>query len=77
MVDEVLLQMRLENRVGEAQRHQILDGLFAKVMVDAENLAFVEMRGEIAVDRNRAGEVASDRLLDDDTGECPCRNPVD
>ena len=30
-------------RVGEAQDHQVFDGLLAQIMVDAEDLALVEM----------------------------------
>ncbi len=69
VVDEARAPDGLEDGVGEAQDHQIFDGLLAEIMVDAKDLAFVEMAGQLAVDLDRAGEVAADRLFDDDAGE--------
>jgi len=41
-VDVVAVPHRLENRVGEPENQQILDHLFAQVMVDPVDLALVE-----------------------------------
>ena len=42
VVDVVAVPDRLEQRVGEPQRHQVLDGLLAQVVVDPEHLRLVE-----------------------------------
>ena len=41
---------RLEQRVGEAQRQQVLDRLLAEIMVDAEDLLLGEDGGDRVVD---------------------------
>src|SRR5581483_3368404 len=62
----------LEDEVGEAQDHQVLDGLFAEIMIDAKGRIFVEISGQLLVDFARAREVMSDRLLDNDAREPIC-----
>ncbi len=42
MVDILVVPDRLEDAVGEPHDHEILDRLFAQIMIDAENLRFVE-----------------------------------
>ena len=42
VVDEVPVPDGLEQRVGEPERHQVLDGLLAQVVVDPEHLGLVE-----------------------------------
>ena len=42
VVDVLLVQQRLEDRVGEAEAQDVLDGLFAEVVIDAVDLALVE-----------------------------------
>ncbi len=64
MVNESRRPYGFEDRVGEAQHHQVLDGFLAEVMVDSENLAFVEMARELGVDLRRAGEIGADRFFD-------------
>ena len=66
VVDEVAVPDRLEQRVGEAQRHQVLDRLLAEVVVDAEDLRLVEVLEHRLVLRAGRGEVVADRLLDHD-----------
>ena len=41
---------RLEHRVGEPQRQQVLDGFLAEIMVDPENALLGEDRGDRIVD---------------------------
>jgi hypothetical protein len=78
-VDVVGVPDRLEQRVGEAQRQQVLDRLLAQVVVDPEDV----LRAEDAVDQGvellGRGEVVPERLLHDDPppaarlGRCrPC-----
>ena len=38
VVDHVGVPQPLEDRIGEAQRHQVLHGFLAEVVVDAEGL---------------------------------------
>ena len=66
VVDEVAVPDRLEQRVGEAQRHQVLDRLLAEVVVDAEDLRLVEVLEHRLVLCAGRGEVVADRLLDHD-----------
>ena len=42
VVDDIGVPQPLENRIGEAQREQVLDGFLAEIMVDAEGLRFGE-----------------------------------
>ena len=44
VVDELAVPDRLEDAVREAQRQQVLDGLLAEVVVDAEDLVLGEQR---------------------------------
>ena len=64
--DALAPPQRLEQRVAEAQRHQVLHRRLAEVVVDAERLRLVERRAHDAVDRLRAGEVVAERLLEHD-----------
>ena len=41
-IDVVGLPQRLEHGVGEAHRHDVLDGFLAQVVVDAEDVLLVE-----------------------------------
>ena len=66
VVDEVAVPDRLEQRVGEPQRHQVLDGLLAQVVVDPEHLRLVEHVEHLGVELARRGEVVAERLLDHD-----------
>ena len=40
VVQIIAVPDRLENRVGEAKKQDILGSFFAEVMIDAKNLAF-------------------------------------
>ena len=66
MVDMRCVPQRFEKGIREAQRHQVLHRLFAEVVVDSVDLAFIEYRPDGVVDLLRRGEVVSDGLLDDD-----------
>ena len=48
--DRVAVPDRLEHGVGEPERHHVLDGLLAQVVVDAEDLALVEDRQHALVE---------------------------
>ena len=57
-----------ENAVGEADDHQILDGLFPQIMVDSENLRFIKNTSRHRIDVLSRGKVTPDRLLYDNSG---------
>ena len=58
----------LEQRVAEAERHQVLDRLLAEIMVDPVDLPLVEHGADGVVHLAGRLEVVADRLLDDDAG---------
>ena len=66
MVDMRVVPHRLEQRVGEAQRHQVLHRFLAEIMIDAEDRRFGKDAADRVVDRGGADAVATDRLLNDD-----------
>ena len=55
---------RLEHRVGEAQREQVLHRFLAEIMVDAEDALLGEGRGDRVVDLAAGFEVGAERLLE-------------
>ena len=68
VVDVVAIPHRLEHRVGEAERHDVLDGLLAQVVIDAKDLGLLKDRQHGLVELARGGEVVSERLLDHHPG---------
>ena len=59
-------QIGSNRRVGEPQRQQVLDGLLAQVVVDAEDVVGAEHRVDQLVELAARGQVLAERLLDDD-----------
>ena len=70
VVDEVAIPDRLEQRVGEPQRHQVLDRFLTEVVIDPEDLGFVEHLQQLGVELPGGGEVIPERLLDHDPCLC-------
>jgi hypothetical protein len=66
VVDVATVPERLEDRVGETQDEEILDGLLAEVVVDAKDLRLAEVAGGDGVEVDGRVEVLAERLLDDD-----------
>ncbi|MDT4846314.1 hypothetical protein FQZ97_803300 [compost metagenome] len=62
---------RLEQRVGEAQRHQVLHRFLAQVVVDAEHPRLVEHLADHLVDRPRRLQRMAERLFQHDAGFRP------
>jgi hypothetical protein len=64
--NELSIPERLEQRIGEAEEQDVLDGFLAEVVIDAEDLrlrqVFVQRRVELA----RRLQIAPERLFDDD-----------
>ncbi len=66
VVDVAAVPDRLEHPVREAEREDVLDGLLAEVVIDAEDLRLVEDLVDRRVQLHRAREVATERLLEHD-----------
>ncbi len=68
MVDMGRVPQRLVERVGKAQRHEVLHRFLAEIMIDAIDLLFAEDLADRGVEFGGRGEVAADGLFDDDAG---------
>ena len=66
VIDVAAIPDGLENAVGEAESQNVLDGLFAQVMIDAINLVFVRNLQQLLVQRLGGFEIVAERLFDDD-----------
>src|SRR5688572_5929210 len=66
MVDVLVVPNRLKNAVGESHDHQVLDGFFSEIVIDPENLRFVEYPTGHGVDLLGGGKVAAHRLFHND-----------
>src|SRR5271170_909651 len=66
MVDMVPVPQRLEDTVGKAQHHDVLDCLLAQEMVHPVDLRLRNHIEELSVERVRRGKIGAERLLDDD-----------
>ena len=65
VIDGSRLPQRLEQRVREAQRQQVLHRLLAEVVIDAKYLVFAERPAHGFVDLDARGEILADGLLED------------
>ncbi len=69
VIDVFVIPDRLEDRVGEAHHHEVLDGFLAEVMVDAEDLLFLEIFEEDGIEVFGGFVVPAEGLFDDDALE--------
>src|SRR5581483_44935 len=69
VVDVAAVPQRLEDRVREPQREDVLDGLLREVVVDPVDLVLREDLVELRVEVERGLQVVPERLLDDDALE--------
>ena len=60
----VAIPDRLQERIGEAEIEDVHDRLFSEEVVDAEDRVFREHRARDLVEFPRRGQVASERLFD-------------
>ena len=65
-LDVVPVPDRLEHRVGEAEVEDLLDPHLPEVVVDPQELRFVDVLVELRRERPRGLEVVAEGLLDDD-----------
>ena len=81
VVDVGAVPQRLEQRIGEAQREQVLDRFLAEIMVDPEGAVLGERRRHRIIDFAARFEVAAERLLERHAhgraGQARPRQPVD
>ena len=66
VVDVLAIPQRLEQAVGKAQRHDVLDRLLAEEMVHPIDLMLLQRLQDRGVERLGRGQVMAERLLDDD-----------
>ncbi len=65
VIDEMAVPDGLEQAVGESQREDVLRGLLAEEVIDAEHLLPAEHLVHGVVETTRAGQAGPERLLDD------------
>src|SRR3954469_13153907 len=65
VVNVLTVPERLEDAVRKAEHEQVLNGFFAEVVIDAEDLPLAERRDRDAVQLARRFEIVAERLLDD------------
>jgi hypothetical protein len=70
VIDVAAVPNRLEHAVAEPEHHQVLNGFFSEIVVDAKNLILVEVVVELDVELARAAQVCAERFLDDDPAPC-------
>ena len=71
MVDVLAIPQRLEQAVGEAQRHDVLDRLLAEEMVHSVDLMLLQRLQDLGIERLGRRQVVPERLLDDDAPPLP------
>ncbi len=69
VVDVAPVPDGLEDGVGEAEGEDVLDRLFAEVVIDAVDLLLGEHREELSVELHGRLEAVAEGLLDDDAAE--------
>src|SRR5208282_6324778 len=65
MVDIAAIPDGFKNSVGKTERHDVLDGLFSEIVVDAINLLFIGDFQNLLVERLRRLQVVTEGFLDD------------
>ncbi len=71
VIDIIVVPQRFEEAVAEAKRHDVLDGLFAEIMIDSVDLILVQTCADLAIERVRRIQVVAERLLDDHSSPMP------
>ena len=66
VVDVVAIPDRFKEAIGEAEDEHVLDGLFAEVVIDAEDLGFIKDAADAGVEFARGGEVSAEGFFDND-----------
>ena len=66
VVDVAAIPDRLEDSVGETERHDVLHGLFAQVVIDAVDLFFVDFLEQLLVQGLGRFQIVTEGFLDND-----------
>ena len=66
VIDVVPVPKRLEYGVGESENQDILDGVFAEIVIDSEYLIFVQDRVRQIVQCTRRFVIGAERFFYDD-----------
>src|SRR3979411_589091 len=69
MIDMIAVPHRLEDAVGKAQHHDVLDRLFAEEVVHPIDLGFRHAPQDRSIQRAGRGEIAAEWLFYDDASE--------
>src|SRR5215470_14042253 len=75
MIDVTPIPDRLKDAVAEPEHQDVLNGFFAKVMVDAVDLILVKDLHDSAIQRASGIEVAPERLFDHHASPLPILLP--
>ncbi len=62
---------RFNDSVGEAEGQNILDGLFAEIMIDPVDLLFFQDLAELVIQVDGRGEIVAEWLFDHDAAPMP------
>src|SRR5262249_24503147 len=65
MIDAIAIPKPLENGIRETEHQNVLDGFFAEVMVNAKDLLFARVTGELGVELMGGGQIVAERFFDD------------
>jgi hypothetical protein len=74
MIDVFLIPEGLENPIGEAEREDILNRLFAQVMIDTVDLVLAEDSTELTIELLGGNQITSKGLFNDQA--CPGSIPI-
>ena len=75
MVDLLAIPQRLEQAVGETQRHDVLHRFLAEEMIDPVNLMLLQCLQDLGIEGLGRSEVVAERLFDDDPAPTGRRSP--
>jgi hypothetical protein len=65
MIDVTPVPDRFKKAISQTENEDILDCLFAKIVIDAVNLLFLKNLTDLAVEFAGRGEIMSKRFFDD------------
>src|SRR5947209_5973739 len=66
VVNKPVVPYRLKNTVAEAEDQDVLDGLFAEVMINAENLVLIEGLFDLLIEMTGGFQIIAKGFLKDD-----------
>ena len=66
VIDLLPVPQRLEQAVGETQRHDVLDRFLAEEMIDPVDLMLLQRFQDLGIERLGRSQIVAERLFDDD-----------